>query len=43
MTFPLVWRLICSACLIVGSCGLPLDEENGHWILAGYGMLIKFE
>jgi hypothetical protein len=22
---------------------LPLDEENGHWLLAGHGVLIKFE
>jgi hypothetical protein len=22
---------------------LPLDEENGHWLLAGHGILIKLE
>ena len=22
---------------------LPLDEENGHWLLAGHGALIKME
>jgi len=22
---------------------LPLDEENGHWLLAGHGVLIKLE
>ncbi|NLS96726.1 MAG: hypothetical protein GXX96_31720 [Planctomycetaceae bacterium] len=68
MTFPLIRRLICSICLIVGLCGvlaaddaappagiqpfvhspdlfpiLPLDEENGHWLLAGHGVLIKLE
>jgi hypothetical protein len=22
---------------------LPLDEDNGHWLLAGHGVLVKFE
>ncbi len=22
---------------------LPLDEKNGHWLLAGHGLLVKFE
>jgi hypothetical protein len=22
---------------------LPLDEDNGHWLLAGHGVLAKFE
>jgi hypothetical protein len=22
---------------------LPLDEENGHWVLAGHGLLVKLE
>ena len=22
---------------------LPLDEENGHWLLGGHGLLIKLE
>ena len=22
---------------------LPLDERNGHWILAGQGLLVKLE
>ena len=21
----------------------PLDEDNGHWLLAGHGLLVKFE
>jgi len=22
---------------------MPLDEDNGHWLLAGHGLLVKFE
>lgn len=22
---------------------IPLDEKNGHWLVAGQGMLVKFE